>query len=74
MFKMSPGRKTVFEIVCHLAWNFRNKFQNNLKRKGVFMSDFNEDLEAIRVHQIPSGCLQNVFPIKSSKSSSGLSV
>ena len=31
MFKMSPGRKTVFEIVCHLAWNFRNKFQNNLK-------------------------------------------
>ena len=32
--------------------------------KGVCMSDFIEDLEAIRVHQIASGCLQNVFPIK----------
>jgi hypothetical protein len=31
------------------------------------MSDFNEDLTAIRVHQIASGCLQNVFLIKSTK-------
>jgi hypothetical protein len=31
------------------------------------MSDFYEDLEAIRVHQIDSGCLQNVIRIKSSK-------
>jgi hypothetical protein len=33
--------------------------------KGVVMSDFYEDLKAIRVHQIASGCLQNVFLIKS---------
>jgi hypothetical protein len=31
------------------------------------MSGFIEDLEAIRVHQIASECLQNVFSIKSSK-------
>jgi hypothetical protein len=32
--------------------------------KGVFMSDFYEDLEAINVHQIASESLQNVFPIE----------
>ena len=31
------------------------------------MSDFYEDLKAIRVHQIASGCFQNVFRIKSTK-------
>jgi hypothetical protein len=31
------------------------------------MSDFYEDLKAIRVHQIASGSLQNLFLIKSSK-------
>jgi hypothetical protein len=31
------------------------------------MSDFYEDLEAIRVHQIASGCLQNVFFSKFSR-------
>ena len=40
---------------------------NTLAFEGMCMSDFYEDLEAIRVHQIASGCLQNVFPIKSSK-------
>jgi hypothetical protein len=31
------------------------------------MSNFYEDLKAIRVHQMASGCLQNVFLIKSTK-------
>jgi hypothetical protein len=31
------------------------------------MSDFYEDLETIKMHQIASGCQQNLFPIKSTK-------
>jgi hypothetical protein len=37
------------------------------------MSDFYEDLKAIRVHQIASVCLQNVFLIKSTKKNSKFS-
>jgi hypothetical protein len=54
----------LMEAILKNLQKFFSSFFKSVPLKGVCMSDFNEDLEAIRVHQIASGCLQNVFPIE----------
>ena len=68
-------RRTLLKKVLTLGYQlytFTRKVDNFLFGLRFFevmcMSDFYGDQEAIRVHQIASRCLENIFLIKSSKS------